>query len=171
MTLTETTHRRTDATPNGAADRAAYRSVPIDSERCSISGALEALGDTWSILVLRELFFGVRRFNDIQEDLGISRSVLTARLSRLVDLGVVRTETYRVPGERARDQYRLTRKGVGLLPVMVALMVWGDEHVNGGEGPVSLHERSTGDAVRVELRTVNGSQVEPHEIVPRPVGC
>lgn len=136
-------------------------------ERCSIAGALEALGDVWSILVLRELFFGVRRFNDIQADLGISRSVLTDRLGRLVDLGVVRTEPYQEPGDRARHQYRLTRKGVALLPVMVALMGWGDDHVNGGRGPVSLHEKSTGHEVRLELRTVAGRAVQAHEMEPR----
>src|SRR3954463_13582326 len=79
---------------------------------CSIAGALTALGDTWSIMVLRELFFGVRRFNEIQEDLAISRSVLTNRLNRLVELGVVRTVPYQEPGDRVRNEYRLTRKGV-----------------------------------------------------------
>ena len=143
-----------------------------DARSCSIAGALDALGDTWSILVLRELFFGVRRFNDMLEDLGISRSVLTDRLARLVDLGMVRTEPYQEPGERARHQYRLTRKGVGLLPVMVGLMEWGDQYVNVGDPPVSLQHRDTGEEVRVELRTVSGDPVQPNELRPvrrRPV--
>ena len=163
----EVADSRTSALPDTATASRANRPPPVDAEDCSICGAVEALGDTWSILVLRELFFGVRRFNDMQQDLGISRSVLTARLTRLTDLGVVRTETYREPGERSREQYRLTRKGVGLLPVMVALMAWGDQHINGGVGPVTLHERSTGDAVRAELRTLNGRPVEAHEMVVR----
>lgn len=141
--------------------------VPIASFNCSITASLEALGDTWSMLVLREMFFGVRRFNDIQNDLGISRSVLTDRLARLVDLGVVRTEPYQEPGDRVRKQYRLTRKGVGLLRVMVALMEWGDEYVNDGVGPVTLHDRSSGEGIRLELRTESGRIVEPNEIVPR----
>ena len=66
----------------------------LDRERCSIVGALEAIGDTWSVLVLRQLFFGVHRFNEIQDGLGISRSVLTERLSRLVELGVIKTVPY-----------------------------------------------------------------------------
>src|SRR5690606_1530962 len=90
-------------------------------ENCSIVGAVDALGDAWSILVLRELFFGVHRFNDIQRDLDISRSVLTNRLNRLVDIGVAKVVPYQEPGDRARREYRLTRKGVALLPVMVAL--------------------------------------------------
>ena len=150
-----------------ALDRSDRIAAAIEIDRCSIAGALEALGDVWSILVLRELFFGVRRFNEIQRDLGISRSVLTDRLGRLVELGVVRTEDYQEPGDRVRKQYRLTRKGVGLLPVMVSLMSWGDEHVNGGDGPVTLHERSTGEAVRVELRTESGRPVQPNEMEPR----
>jgi DNA-binding HxlR family transcriptional regulator len=136
-------------------------------EHCSIAGALEALGDDWSVLVLRELFFGTHRFNEIQDDLGISRSVLTERLARLVALGVVRAVPYREPGQRERNEYRLTRAGVGLLPLMVALMQWGDQHVNGGNGPVSLHHRDTGEQVHLQLRTTSGQLVEPNEIVPR----
>jgi DNA-binding HxlR family transcriptional regulator len=139
----------------------------IEADRCSVVGALDALGDTWSVLVLRELFFGVRRFNDIQADLGISRSVLADRLARLVELGLIRAVPYQEPGTRVRHEYRLTRKGVGLLPMMVALMAWGDEHVNGGEGPARLVDRETGDEVRVELRATNGRRVEPRDIEVR----
>ena len=135
------------------------------SDNCSIVGAVEALGDSWSILVLRELFFGVHRFNDIQRDLDISRSVLTNRLARLVDLGVAKVVPYQEPGDRARSEYRLTRKGVALLPVMVSLMEWGDRYINDGNGPVALRERGTGDAVHIELRT-DERPVQPNEIVP-----
>ena len=141
----------------------------ITAQRCSIAGTLDALGDTWSILVLRELFFGVRRFNDIQQDLGISRSVLTDRLDRLIGLGVVRRAQYQEPGERARHEYRLTRKGVALLPTMVALMNWGDEFVYDGEAPVELLVRETGERVRLELRSESGALVAPHEMAPRVV--
>jgi DNA-binding HxlR family transcriptional regulator len=136
-------------------------------DHCSIAGALDALGDEWSVLVLRELFFGVHRFNEIQHDLGISRSVLTERLARLVEIGVVRAVPYREPGQRERHEYRLTRAGVGLLPVMVALMEWGDRHVNGGRAPIVLRHRDSGERVRVELRTESGARAEPNEIVPR----
>jgi DNA-binding HxlR family transcriptional regulator len=136
-------------------------------DHCSIAGTLEALGDSWSILVLRELFFGVRRFNEMQSELGISRSVLSDRLGRLVNLGVVRTVPYQEPGDRVRNEYRLTRKGVELLPVMVALMGWGDAHVNGGRGPVTLHDKRSGQQVRLELRNESGERVEPNEMEPR----
>jgi DNA-binding HxlR family transcriptional regulator len=139
----------------------------LERERCSIVGALDAIGDTWSVLVLRQVFFGVHRFNDIQDGLGISRSVLTDRLNRLVELGVIKTVPYQEPGHRARNEYRMTRKGVGLLPLMVALMQWGDEHVNADNPPVALHHRTTGERVRLELRTDSGP-IEPNDIVPRP---
>ncbi len=141
----------------------------FDLDRCSIAAAVDALGDAWSVLVLREVFFGVHRFSDLQRDLGISRSVLTDRLNRLVGLGILRTRHYQEPGDRVRHEYRLTRKGVGLLPVLVALMGWGDEHLNGGKGPVALHHRETGERIRLELRTESGALVEPNEIEPRVV--
>jgi DNA-binding HxlR family transcriptional regulator len=150
-------------------DRDAHRDAvrAVGAQRCSIAGALEALGDTWSILVLRELFFGVHRFNDLQRDLGISRSVLSDRLARLVDLGVVRIVPYQEPGDRARNEYRLTRKGVDLLPVMMSLMSWGDRHVNDENGPISLHDRLSGETVRLEMRTPSGRVVAPNEMEPR----
>jgi DNA-binding HxlR family transcriptional regulator len=138
----------------------------IERERCSIVGALDAIGDTWSVLVLRQLFFGVHRFNEIQDGLGISRSVLTDRLNRLVEIGVIKPVPYQEPGHRVRNEYRLTRKGVGLLPLMVALMQWGDAHVNTGNPPVALYRKDTDEQVRLELRTDSGP-VEPNVIVPR----
>ncbi len=141
-------------------------SRPLDPFHCSIVGTMEALGDTWSILVLRELFYGVHRFNDMRTELGISRSVLTDRLTRLVDLGVVKAVPYQEPGDRARKEYRLTRKGVALLPVMISLMEWGDTYVNDGEGPVTLRDRESGKQVRVELRTEDG-EIAPHQIEPQ----
>ena len=139
--------------------------MTIDPACCSIIGTVDALGDVWSILVLRELFLGVRRFNDIQAELGISRSVLAARLARLVDLGVVRTVPYQEPGDRVRHEYRPTRKGVGLLPLLVTLKTWGDEHLNLGVETVRIVERESGEDVRLEFRTPSGKQVQPNELV------
>ena len=137
------------------------------ADRCSIVGTLTALGDNWSIMVLRELFFGVHRFNDLQRELGVSRSVLSDRLARLVDLGVVRAVPYQDPGERSRLEYRLTRKGVDLLPVMLSLKDWGDRHLYDGDAPVTVFDRTTEEPVRVEMRTASGRRVEPNEMDPR----
>ena len=79
----------------------------------------------------------------------------------------MRAVPYREPGERARSEYRLTRKGVDLLPVMISLMQWGDRHLNDGREPVSLFDRVTGEPLELQLRSASGRQVEPHEIDPR----
>jgi DNA-binding HxlR family transcriptional regulator len=141
----------------------------LDADRCSIVATLDALGDVWSILVLREVFLGVRRFNDMQADLGISRSVLAERLGRLVDLGVIRMVPYQEPGDRVRNEYRPTRKGVGLLPVLVALKAWGDEHLHGGLETLHISDRDSGEDVRLEFRTVSGRAVPPNHMLARPV--
>lgn len=137
--------------------------------QCSVVAALDAIGDNWSFLVLRELFYGVRRFNDMQRDLGVSRSVLADRLARLVDLGVIRTEPYREAGDRTRTQYRLTRKGVGLLPAIVALREWGDRYTN-DQPPIELVDAVSGDPVHLEFRTTTGRKVAPSEMRVRTLG-
>ena len=157
------------APPAAAVERRPLDRRPLDASSCSIIGAVEALGDVWSILVLRELFLGVRRFNDIQSELGISRSVLSDRLARLTELGIVRAVPYQEPGDRPRNEYRLTRKGVDLLPLIVALKTWGDEHLDDGAPRIRLQDRDSGEEVRLELRTASGAPVEPRQIEAKPV--
>ena len=95
--------------------------------RCSVASALDVIGEKWSLLVVRELLFGVRRFNDIAANTGAPRDILTARLRRLEELGVVERREY---SERPpRYEYRLTQAGKDLQPVMFALKQWGDDHV------------------------------------------
>jgi DNA-binding HxlR family transcriptional regulator len=91
-------------------------------QRCSLARTLELVGERWTMLVLRDCFFGVRRFNDLQLHLDVPRAVLAARLSVLVDGGVLRRETY-APG---RDEYVLTPRGLDLWPALHALMEWGE---------------------------------------------
>jgi DNA-binding HxlR family transcriptional regulator len=107
---------------------------------CSIAGALEVIGDRWSILILRDAFRGVRRFDAMQSDLGIARNLLTDRLNKLVAHGVLAKELYQA--HPPRYEYRLTPKGVDLSPALVALMHWGDQWLAEGEPPVRLvHDR------------------------------
>ena len=102
---------------------------------CSIAGTLEIIGDRWTILILRDAFRGVRRFDEIQQDLGIARNILTERLTKLVDHGVLEKRQYQ--DRPARYEYRLTPKGVDLSPALVALMRWGDKHLAGDDVPTS----------------------------------
>ena len=107
---------------------------------CSIARTLEVIGDRWTMLILRDAFRGVRRFDAFQRDLGIARNLLTDRLTKLVEHGVLEKQLYQ--DHPPRYEYRLTRKGIDLSPALVALMRWGDKWLADGEPPVSLlHDR------------------------------
>lgn len=100
---------------------------------CSVARTLDVIGDKWSLLILRDAFYGVRRFDDFQEDLGIARNVLTDRLQKLVATGVFERRPYE---ERPpRYEYRLTDKGRALLPVLLAMIAWGDRWANDSDIP------------------------------------
>ena len=116
------------------------------SQACSIAGTLEVVGERWSLLIVRDIFLGLRRFDQIQADLGIARNVLDARLSRLVEQGVLERAIYQ---ERPpRYEYRLTEKGIDLWPTIVSLMQWGDRHAAPAGGPaVLLEHRGCGGRV------------------------
>ena len=104
-------------------------------ENCSIKGALEIVGEKWSLLVLREAFFGIRRFDDFHRALGCARNLLSDRLAKLVDHGVLERVAYQEPGQRRRHEYHLTEKGLDLQPALVALMQWGDRWTADPDGP------------------------------------
>lgn len=120
---------------------AAATDVSLDPDHaCSIARALEIIGDRWTILVLRDAFRGIRRFDEIRRDLDIARPVLADRLRRLVKSGVLEKRPYQ--SRPVRYEYRLTEMGVELSPILVALMRWGDRFLSGTEGPptVLVHE-------------------------------
>ncbi|MCG5215736.1 winged helix-turn-helix transcriptional regulator [Streptosporangium sp. KLBMP 9127] len=142
--------------------------VPFRVDNCSIGATLEIVGEKWTFLVLREAFTGVRRFADMQAATGAPRQVLSARLARLVEEDLLRKVPYREPGQRQRDEYRLTQKGLDLYPIMVALMHWGDHYVNEC-APVVLTHRGCGAPIAQHLRCENGHEVpSPREVTPRP---
>jgi DNA-binding HxlR family transcriptional regulator len=112
-------------------------------QNCSIARALELVGERWTLLVLRDIFLGVRRFDALQRDLGVARNVLTTRLERLVEQGILEKTIY---AERPpRHEYRLTEKGLDFWPVIVELLRWGDRHAAPAAGPpVILRHRDCG---------------------------
>lgn len=113
---------------------------------CGIAQALDLLGDWWTLLVVRDAFFGIRRFSDFQASLGIAKNILSDRLQRLVDAGILERSEVGVAG--SRQEYRLTPKGEGLLPVLTALREWSDEWIFGpGLEPVIVTERHSGRPV------------------------
>ncbi|MFG1883036.1 winged helix-turn-helix transcriptional regulator [Micromonospora sp. NPDC049102] len=139
-------------------------------ENCTVSRAMEILGERWTMVVLREVFSGVRRFDDMRVRTGVPRQVLTNRLALLVERGVLRREPYREPGSRLRHEYRLTAMGMALWPVLVAVLGWGDRYLADAEGPpLSVEHRDCGAPVRVELRCADGhAVVDARDALPRP---
>ena len=117
-----------------------------ENQVCSIAATLEVIGERWSLLIVRDVFLGLRRFEQIQADLGIARNILQRRLSTLTDRGVLERRLYHE--SPPRYEYRLTEKGLDLWPTMVALMQWGDHHASPPAGrPVVLEHRGCGGAV------------------------
>ena len=116
---------------------------------CSIARGLAIAGEPWSPLVIRDVFIGINRFDDIQRDLGISRKVLAERLRHLVGAGVLERRPY---SERPpRDEYALTEKGRGFMDVLMSLMAWGDRWAAGDAGPPALYRhRACGQIAHVE---------------------
>ena len=134
----------------------------LDSTRCSVARTAEVVGDSWTVLVLRDLFNGIRRFDDLARHLGIARNVLTRRLTALTDAGVVDRVPYREPGRRERHEYHLTAAGRDLLPVILAMLAWGDTHRADADGPPMRVEHSgCGAPVHIELRCADGHVIEP----------
>jgi DNA-binding HxlR family transcriptional regulator len=121
----------------------------ISEQDCSIAKALSVVGDRWTLLVVREAFHRVRRFEDFQERTGAPRPVLAERLKTLVENGVLERRRY---SERPdRYEYRLTPKGLDLYPVVVSLLGWGDRWMTEGPPPVALRHRDCGEVVHPEL--------------------
>ena len=140
-----------------------------DRSRCSVAGTLSVVGEKWSLLVLREAFFGVRRFADFQRVLGAPRAVLTERLATLVEQGVLRRVPYQAEGERQRHEYRLTEKGIDLYPTLVALMQWGDRYLADGDQPVELEHKDCGATVHLALVCDAGHELSgAREVRPVP---
>ncbi len=137
---------------------------------CTIGGAMTILGEKWTVVVCREVFTGVRRFDDMRARTGIPRQVLANRLARLVEHGILRREPYREPGARERHEYRLTQKGLELWPILVALREWGDRYLAGPDGPpLRTVHRDCGAEVHAELHCAAGHRLaEPRDVVPRP---
>jgi DNA-binding HxlR family transcriptional regulator len=146
-------------------------SYPLtDRTSCSVARSLDVLGDAWSVLVVREMFLGTHRFDQLQEHLGIARNVLAARLRRLVDTGILIKRQYQE--HPPRFEYHLTSKGVDLYPVVVALLQWGDRYLaDPSGGPMLLEHAVCGHIAQiVPTCSACGGSVTPREMRARPRG-
>jgi DNA-binding HxlR family transcriptional regulator len=144
--------------------------LDYDSASCAIGAAVGIIGERPTFLVLREVFNGVRRFGDMQRRTQMPRQVLSQRLARLVEEGLLRKMPYRESGQRRRDEYRLTDKGLDLYPVLVALMQWGDRYAVDSAGPpVLLRHRDCGEPVQLQLSCRAGHVLESaRQVTPVP---
>jgi DNA-binding HxlR family transcriptional regulator len=119
---------------------------------CSIARTLGVVGEKWTLLILREAFYGVRRFDDFHTALGCARNLLASRLKTLVVHGLLERVGYTDERGRGRHEYKLTDKGRDLFPVVVALMQWGDRWTADEAGPaVQMFHRECGEPVTAEL--------------------
>lgn len=126
--------------------------IEVDPVNCPVGMTLGLLGEKWTLLIVRDAINGVRRFDEFRRHIGLSEAVLSDRLQKLVAAGVLMTRPYREEGRRERHEYRLTDRGWDLLPVILALKQWGEQHLADPDEPViEVFHRECGGAVRAEL--------------------
>ncbi|MGN0065110.1 MAG: winged helix-turn-helix transcriptional regulator [Nocardioides sp.] len=144
--------------------------LAFSADNCTIGRAMGVLGERWTFVVLREVFNGIRRFEDMRVRTGINRQVLTSRLALLVEQGVLHKVAYQEPGSRPRHEYRLTDKGFDLYGVLVAVADWGDRYLADPEGPpITFVHRDCDAQVHARLACEAGHPVDDvRDVVPAP---
>jgi DNA-binding HxlR family transcriptional regulator len=141
------------------------RRSPVAARHCNLARSFELIGDRWTLLILRSALYGVRRFDDLQADLDIPRSVLSNRLAGLVETGIMERKEYREDGQRTRIEYPLTKMGKALGLPFIAVTAWGDKWLGRGGSPFTLRSKSTGQRLSIALvdergRLAKGSDIE-----------
>jgi len=138
-----------------------------ENQVCSIARALEVVGERWTILIVRDAFLGVRRFDDFQRSLGIARNVLADRLDRLVEAGIFERRPYQ--DRPPRYEYRLTERGLDLHPAIFSLMKWGDKHAAPNGPPRLTLHRGCGGEIDDHLTCSKcGARVTARQVEARP---
>jgi len=134
---------------------------------CSVARTLDIIGEWWTLLILRDVFYGVRRFEALRSHLGISRKVLTSRLERLTDEAILKKVLYQT--HPSRYEYRLTNKGLDLLPVLLTIMNWGDQWMSEpGMPPVIFVHKDCGEETTPKLVcSCCGGDLNAHNIYPK----
>ncbi len=142
--------------------------VSFATTNCSLAQSIEMVGEWWSLLILREAFLGVRRFSDFERYLGISRNILTARLSKLVAAEILERAPARDGGKRL--EYFLTAKGRELYPVVVAIMQWGDKWATGpGREPMRILDKQNREEIaRITVCARDGRELTARDVAYAP---
>ena len=139
----------------------------IDKQVCSVARALSVVGERWTMLIMRDAFLGTRRFDQFQSNLGITRHRLSERLSKLVEHGVLVKVPYQ--DRPVRNEYRLTRKGLGLYPVLMSLARWGDDWMDKDQGaPLEYVHQTCGHKTHPVLACSEcGEPLKPEAVTPQ----
>lgn len=139
----------------------------LADQPCSMARTLAVVGDRWTLMILRDAFLKVRRFDDFQKSLGLARRVLSERLALLVGEGVLEKRPYQ--DRPMRHEYRLTDKGLDLYPAVLSLVHWGDKYYAGDAGPPILHHHKTcgHDFHSVLTCSECGKKVKPKQVTAR----
>ena len=137
-----------------------------DLASCGLPSALEVMGERWSFMILRAAFNGIRHFEEFLDQLGIARNILSNRLSRLVENGILKRE--HCADDRRRIEYRLTDKGFDLLPAMLSLRQWGEKWEMGCiADPVLCDARDGRPIAPIAIHAADGRRIEHHELTWR----
>ena len=135
---------------------------------CSIRKALDVVGTRSALLIMREAYYGARRFDEFARRVHITEAVAAARLRELTEAGLLRRTPYQEPGQRTRHEYELTDMGRALAPALLALMQWGDEYLaDPPGGPLVVTHDGCGEKVHVEIRCDADHEVELGELAVR----
>src|SRR6201995_1319566 len=142
------------------ADRDTWSAVG----HCAIEKTMAIAGTKSAMLIMREAYYGTTRFDDFARRVGITKAATSARLTELVDLGLLARRPYKEPGQRSRDEYVLTDAGIDFMPVVWAMFEWGRRHLPHSP-PLRLAHRDCGAEAAVEIHCERGHQVPADEIV------
>jgi DNA-binding HxlR family transcriptional regulator len=140
------------------ADRDSWSAVG----QCPIEKTMALLGTKTAMLIMREAYYGTTRFEDFWRRVGVTKAAASARLSELVDAGLLERRPYREPGQRSRDEYVLTESGVDFMPVVWSLFEWGRQHLDGSR--LQLTHLDCGADATVEIRCANGHEVSADQL-------
>lgn len=136
-------------------------------DECSLAMALDVIGTKSAMLLLREAFYGTTRFDGFVRRVGVTEAVAAKRLKELVEAGLLEKRPYQEPGSRTRYEYVLTEMGNALLPVIVALMQWGDTYLRDGGGPLRVVSAETGEPVSVRVAPSGAESLGPEGLAVR----
>lgn len=143
------------------------RRAPVAIDVCGMAQTAQLLGEKWTLLILREVFYGVTRFSDIQADIGIPKAMLTKRLKHLVEIQILQRREYQEPNSRARNAYLLTPSGRELATPLLAMMAWGDKYHSPGKSRVTLINKNSGAALKIGVIEDQQPEVPLDEITLR----